>query len=291
VASLYPDNAAVADQAHAQGGLMGYVHPFDSYPDPTDTTTALNNELPVDVALGKVDYFEVVGFSDHLATSRVWYQLLNCGFRLPAGAGTDAMTNFASLRGPVGTNRVYVQSGLPLDRARWYGALMAGKTFATNGPLLRFSLQGQGPGGLVPAGIVRLTARVTLRSLVPLDHLEVIGNGRVVATIPLTGDRMSADTVLTVPAGANRWFVLRAYADQAVTPVLDIYPFATTSPVYVGGQTDTTSCGADAEYFLQWIDRLEQGAKAHPGWNSSGELREVLDRIRRAREVFEKRQG
>ncbi len=290
VASLYPDNAAVADQAHAQGGLMGYVHPFDSYPDPTDTTTALNNELPMDVALGKVDYFEVVGFSDHLITSRVWYQLLNCGFRLPAGAGTDAMTNFASLRGPVGTNRVYVQSGLPLDRARWYGALKAGKTFATNGPLLRFTLQGQGPGGQVPAGIGRLTARITLRSLVPLDHLEVIGNGRVLATIPLTGDRMSADTVVTVEAGDNRWFVLRAYADQAVTPVLDIYPFATTSPVYVGGRTDA-SCGADAGYFLRWLDRLEQGAKAHPGWNSSGELREVLGRIRRAREVFEKRQG
>jgi hypothetical protein len=279
----------VADQTHAQGGLMGYVHPFDSYPDPSDTTTALNTELPVDVALGKVDYFEVVGFSDHLTTSRVWYQLLNCGFRLPAGAGTDAMTNFASLRGPVGTNRVYVQSGLPLDRARWYGALKAGKSFATNGPLLRFTLQGVGPGGEVPAGTKQLSARITLRSLVPVDHLELIGNGKVVATIPLTGDRMRADTTVTVAAGGNRWFVLRAFADQAEQPVLDIYPFATTSPVYVGAGGGTTSCGADAEYFLRWLDRLEGGARAHPGWNSTGELREVLDRIRRAREVFAQR--
>ncbi|MDZ4861812.1 MAG: CehA/McbA family metallohydrolase [Gemmatimonadota bacterium] len=291
VASLFPDNAAVADQAHAQGGLMGYVHPFDSYPDPSDTTTPLNNELPVDVALGKVDYFEVVGFSDHLVTSRVWYQLLNCGFRLPAGAGTDAMTNFASLRGPVGTNRVYVQSGLPLDRARWYGALKAGKTFATNGPLLRFTLQGQGPGGQVPAGIGRLTARITLRSLVPLDHLELIGTGKVVATIPLTGDRMSADTTFTVPGGSNRWFVLRAWAEQAVEPVLDIYPFATTSPVYIGAPAAAPSCGADADYFLRWLDRLEQGARAHPGWHTSAEKREVLERIRQAREEFERRRA
>lgn len=291
VASLFPDNATVADQAHAQGGLFGYVHPFDSYPDPADTTTALNSELPVDVALGKLDYFEVVGFSDHLATSRVWYQLLNCGFRLPAGAGTDAMTNFASLRGPLGTNRVYVQSGLPLDRGRWYAALKAGKTFATNGPLLRFTLQGQGPGGQVLVEAKVLTARVTLRSLVPLDHLELIGNGQVVATIPLTGDRMSADTTITIATGGKRWFVLRAYADQAVTPVLDIYPFATTSPVYVGGPSSGTACGADADYFLRWLDRLETGARAHPGWNTSAERREVLDRIRQAREEFERRRA
>src|SRR5256886_3322042 len=29
----------------------------------------------------------------------------NCGFHLPTAAGTDAMANFASLRGPVGLNR------------------------------------------------------------------------------------------------------------------------------------------------------------------------------------------
>ena len=38
----------------------------------------------------------------------IWYRLLNLGFRLPAGAGTDAMANYASLRGPVGMNRVFI---------------------------------------------------------------------------------------------------------------------------------------------------------------------------------------
>ena len=61
------------------------------------------------MALGKVDYIEVLGFSDHKSTARVWYRLLNCGFRLPTAAGTDAMANFSSLRGPVGLNRVYVE--------------------------------------------------------------------------------------------------------------------------------------------------------------------------------------
>ncbi len=105
-----PTTASSPNRDTSQGALFGYVHPFDEYPDPSDTTTALTNALPIDVGLGNVDYIEIVGFSDHLTTARVWYQLLNCGFRIPAGAGTDAMTNFASLRGPLGTDRVFVRS-------------------------------------------------------------------------------------------------------------------------------------------------------------------------------------
>jgi TolB protein len=125
-ASLYPANANVADMAHEQGALVGYVHPFDSFPDPAkdDPLTA---ELPADVALGKVDYIEVLGFSDHKSTAEVWYKLLNCGFRLPTAAGTDFMGNYASLRGPVGLNRVYaeVPPG-PLKIEPWLAAIKAG---------------------------------------------------------------------------------------------------------------------------------------------------------------------
>src|SRR6202040_67453 len=108
--SLYPMNADVYDMAHAQGALVGAVHPFDEVPDPfADPPQRITDELPVDVALGKLDYLEIVGFSDHRSTAAVWYRLLNLGFRIPAGAGTDAMANYASLRGPVGMNRVYAR--------------------------------------------------------------------------------------------------------------------------------------------------------------------------------------
>ena len=291
LASLFPDNATVADEVHAQGGLFGYVHPFDEFPNPDDTLTPLRNALPVDVALGKVDYLEVVGFSDHRATFAVWAKLLNCGFRIPAGAGTDAMTNYASLRGPVGLNRVYVQSPLPLDRDRWYAALKAGKSFATNGPLLQLSLDERGPGSeiVLPAGSHRLVAKVMLRSIVPIDHLDLVRNGQVVAALPLAGDHTTLDTTLTLDASASGWYVLRAMSDSAIEPVLDIYPFATTSPVYVTVAGKPLRSRQDAEYFLAWIDRLAAGAAANPDWNTSQERREVLDRIRRARAEFERR--
>jgi Tol biopolymer transport system component len=47
-ASLVPMNADAADMAHAQGGLFGYVHPFEEVPDPVKDTS-LTDELPADV--------------------------------------------------------------------------------------------------------------------------------------------------------------------------------------------------------------------------------------------------
>ena len=172
-ASLYPTNADVADMAHAQQGVVGYVHPFESIPDP-DKDESLTDELPVDVALGKVDYIEVVGFADHKSTAAVWYRLLNCGFRLPTAAGTDAMANYASLRGPVGLNRVYVKvpaGGLSI--APWLASLKQGHTFATNGPLLGFALGGKELGDEVklPAGNHEVKFTAWMRSIVPVDHL------------------------------------------------------------------------------------------------------------------------
>src|SRR2546421_5576667 len=109
-ASLYPTNADVYDMAHAQGALVGAVHPFDVVPDPfANPPQRITDELPVDVALGKLDYMEIVGFSDHKSTAAVWYRLLNLGFHLPAGAGTDATANYAApIRGMVWMGRGYV---------------------------------------------------------------------------------------------------------------------------------------------------------------------------------------
>jgi TolB protein len=292
-ASLSPTNAAVFDLAHTQGAVTGYVHPFDSYPDPGDSTRPLTHELPVDVALGKVDYYEALGFvDDYVATAKVWYQLLNCGFRLPAGAGTDAMANFASLRGPVGMNRVFVQTGGPLEHRRWLAGLKAGRSFATNGPLLGFTLGGKGLGEelVLPAGGEDVMARITLHSIVPIDHLEIVGNGKVVASIPLTGDRTTVSTTVKIPARRSGWYLLRARADGPVYPILDVYPYATTSPIYLTVGGEPVRSRPDAEYFIAWIGRLEAAALANREWNTEEEKSSALDNIRRAREEFVQRQ-
>jgi hypothetical protein len=77
--SPVPHNGAVADLAHAQG-CAGWdtCHPFDWQIVP-EKEKSLTNALPVDVALGKADYIEVVGFSDHKATAEVWHRLAEPG--------------------------------------------------------------------------------------------------------------------------------------------------------------------------------------------------------------------
>lgn len=286
-ASLAPTNAEIADEAHQQDALVGYVHPFDTYPDPAKDRS-LTDELPVDAALGKVDYIEAVGFSDHKSTAAVWYHLLNCGFRLPAAAGTDAMANFASLRGPVGLNRVFarVPSG-PLNISHWLGALKHGHTFATNGPLLGFTLAGHISGDEVRVSAEETSVKFTawLRSIVPVDHLEVVCNGHVMRSLKLSGDRESADVQGTIPLLQSGWCLLRAWSDQSEHPVLDVYPYATTSPIYVTGPPPVKPTEG-AAYFVAWIDRMIQDTGANRDWNTDAEKISVLELLNRAREIY-----
>jgi TolB protein len=286
-ASLYPANANVADMAHEQGALVGYVHPFDTFPDPANDAS-LTAELPADVALGKVDYIEIVGFSDHKSTAEVWYKLLNCGFRLPTAAGTDFMGNYASLRGPVGLNRVYaeVPAG-PLKIEPWLAAIKAGRTFATNGPLLRFSLGGQGIGGEVRLDKkkeVRFSAE--LFSVVPVEHLQIVCNGKVIQEI--NNYHSAAQIQGSILLDTSGWCILRAFSDHAKYPILDLYPYATTSPVYVSVAGAPVRNAADAAYFVAWVDRLIVAARSNTSWNTDAEKQSVLAMLQQAREKFVK---
>ena len=282
LASPYPTNGAIADLAHAQGALVGYVHPFDTLPDPAHDAV-LSNELPADVIQGKVDYIEIVGFSDHKATAQVWYRLLNLGFRLPAGAGTDAMANYASLRGPVGLNRVFLDTGGQRDRAAAMAALKGGHGFASNGPLLGLLLDGAKPGAQLAPG--RHHYRVALRSPVAVDHLELVHNGQVVKAFTLSGDRrhLDAEGDLDLDGG---WVLLRAWNDGADPEVLDLYPYATTNPVWLGDHVRAPGAREDAAWFARWMDRTIEAAAARDDYNSAEEKRATLDELGRARDAY-----
>ncbi len=285
--SPYPHNGAVADLAHAQGALVGYVHPFDWDIVP-EKEKSLTNALPVDVALGKADYIEVVGFSDHKATANVWHRLLNLGFRLPTGSGTDAMANYASLRGPVGMNRVFLQTGGDTGAQALHKALKDGHTFASNGPLLALQVDGKNPGDTIElASGRRLNYRAAMRSLAPLDHVEVLYNGRVVARHGKK-DATTADLSGTIPVTTSGWILLRAWNDEPDPLIFDLYPYATTSPVYVSVAGQPAKSPQDAEYFLRWIDRIIASADARQDYNDAQEKKDTMDYLRAGRAVFEK---
>jgi hypothetical protein len=286
LASPYPHNGVIADLAHAQGALVGYVHPFDWDIDPAKEKS-LSHQLPADVANGKVDYIEIVGFSDHKSTAKVWYRLLNLGYRLPTGAGTDAMANYAALRGPVGMNRVFIDTGGETTPAALRTALKAGRTFASNGPLLGLVLDGKRPGDTISRGAPgKLAYRIALRSPVAVDHLELVHNGKVVKAFPLAGDRRTLDAAGELQVDAGGWLLLRAWNDGSDPQVLDLYPYATTSPVYLELPGGAPPAPEDAAYFAAWMERVIGEAESRNDYRTAGERQATLDYLRKARDHY-----
>jgi hypothetical protein len=291
LASPWPHNGAIADLAHAQGALVGYVHPTDVEIVP-DKDSSLSLELPADVAQGKVDYLEVMGFSDHRITAAIWYRLLNLGYRVSAGAGTDAMANYASLRGPVGDVRVFLETGDAKTPAALYSALKEGRTFVSNGPLLGLELAGLRPGGVLREASRQVPFRVALRSPVAVDHLELVHNGKVIKTFELTGARRNFDASgeLSLPRGG--WLLLRAWNEHADPLVFDLYPYATTGPIYLELPGGPESAREDAAFFVTWMDRMIDAAKANTDYNNEQERAATLEYFQVARQKFvEKSRG
>ena len=69
----------------------------------------------------------------------------------------------------------------PLNLEMWMDGLKRGRTFVTNGPLINFTLGGEMVGSELKLGSPQTAVPFTaqLRSIVPVDHLEVVCNGKV----------------------------------------------------------------------------------------------------------------
>ena len=283
-ASAWPDNGEVARLAHAQGALVGYAHPFDLPVDP-DKDASLSNAFPADVAMGRVDYYELMGFSDHRATADIWYRLLNLGYRIPAGAGSDTMANYASLRGPVGIVRTLLDTRGEATPAAMHEALQAGRTVVSNSALLAFELDGQAPGGVVRlAAPGKVKYRVAMASFLPMQHVEVVQDGKVVATLA-PGRELDAEGELEVRGSG--WLLLRAWNEAADPRVFDIHPYASTGPVYVEVGGAKPRSPEDARYFSRWLGRMIESASAREDWNSAREKQAVLAYLGEAKAKFE----
>jgi hypothetical protein len=146
------------------------------------------------------------------------------------------------------------------------------------------------PGDTIGLAGRKLEFRAAMRSLAPLDHVEVLYNGRVVASYGKK-DATSADLSGAINVSESGWILLRAWNDEPDALIFDIYPYASTSPVYVsvGGRPATSP--EDAEYFLRWIDRVIASAEARQDYNDAQEKEDTMDYLRAGRAVFEKKAG
>ena len=223
---------AYLDGARAQGGIAGFMHPYGNIVDtPQEGAGSL---IPVDVALGKGDFYDVTTlFSDEIASSEMYYRFLNCGFRIPATGGSD---NFSDVYRdpPPGADRAFVRVQGPLTLQSWMDGIRAGRTFSTTAPLLTVDVAGRGMGEQIalPAHApATLRVKAEAISIAPLDSLQVIVNGKVVNNIAARDRyRIAFDGAVAVPNGG--WIAVRVLG-PASKYVSDSYAFAQSTPVYV----------------------------------------------------------
>lgn len=288
IESLYPSNTDIFRYAKEQGGIGAYVHPFAGDADPLEGSLGTAKGFPVDVALGSVSYHELWSQSAGDAVLTVWYHALNNGFRIPVTGGEDSISSLHRVE-LVGVSRGYFQLGdQPLTWETWMKALLAGRGFVTNGPLLEFSGNDASMGEEIqlPAAGGRVTFRGTLHSLVGLERFELVSNGKVVHTVPLTGDRRSATFELPLDLKESGWYSLRAIGKPMTFPVENSRPMAVTNPIYVTVGTQPIRSQASADYFVRWIDKLTTMASADPGWRSDKEKAHVLGQFKEARDIY-----
>jgi hypothetical protein len=295
-----PANAAVARHCHSVGGTLSYAHPMmraqdidEIFVEPRGHPEA--KELPVDAALGLVDAVDVMSYpADDMATAALWYRLLNCGLDLAATAGSDTFMNHAdsgAFSNPPAGVRAFVRVDGEFSTEAWCAGVRAGRTFVTNGPMLRLEAAGREPGERIAAragDVLHIEAEAGAAAAI--DCLELIVNGDVAAEAAPEGgaQRIALEHEFTV--NESCWIALRARG-PAGRPVLGGEMFAHTSPVYVEVDGAARASAADAAYFVEWIDRLIDLASREGRYASDGERDEVMATFREGRAYYERMAG
>ena len=279
-----PTNADIAERTQLQGGVVSYTHPTYNLEDPYDGPYT-SKGLPVDMALGRIDTLDVMGFG-YDPTLPLWYKLLNCGFRLPAAAGTDCFLSHITSY-PPGWGRTYVKLNGKLRYRDWAEGQRAGRTVVSKGPMLEFSVAGKEPGDTLRLDAPRsLKVRARGWAQYPLERLELVYNGNIIATGELNADSLEATLDQQVKLDSSGWIAARVAGTSPPDYAAYGQAAAHTSPVYVEVKDHPLDARAEAEFFLKWIDRLETDLRRRNRVPIPSVLAVIESQLNAAREVY-----
>jgi hypothetical protein len=207
-------------------------------------------------------------------SQEIYYHVLNCGLRIPPSAGSAS----GVLPNPVGYNRAYVHIDGELTYDKWFAGLRAGRTFVTNGPLLRVRASEQLPGHVFASRDkveIDLTGNLEGRDTVPA--IEIIRDGRVERRVP-AAEFSKTGSLGRLTFNTSGWFLVRAIADNPTT-----FRFASTGPWYVEvGDSRRRVSRASARFFLDWTEERMRRVKV----DDPARREEVLEPHRRARDYW-----
>jgi hypothetical protein len=190
---------------------------------------------------------------------------------------------------PMGYNRVYARIDGPLTASSYWDAIKHGRSFATSGPMLTMTVDGELMGSTIrraqqDAEPLHVEAR--LRAIEPVDAVQLVHDGKVVAETRLEERPSGLDENFNWNVDVNRsgWVAVRALFRAPDGRLRQAH----VSPVYIEVDGKPIADRDDAEYMISWIDRLIEAANGSGRFPTAPDQREVLGIYQRARDVYRK---
>lgn len=285
---LDPNLSDLADstKAHGDNVLNTLCHPSEYTGDYNTSTMWPREAASIIMNDAQIDAYDWLSSSDGFWTTKVrLYHLWSCGFRLPCTGATDSSLS-KTTSDPPGSIRTYAY--LPEEPTFWtyINAIKAGRTFATNGPLITaFTVSDSLPGSVIhydDLDEVSLDVVFTFESIYPCTNIEIRVNGSVEASTSLTGDDQMGDTfetTVTVSKG-GAWINARVYGaihgedgDWYIADGSGGNIGAETSPVYVEMAHIPVYNRTAAEWLEDEIEDLEdyETNTTSSTWTNGGE--------------------
>ena len=241
---------AVVGFAHSGWGLEVRSRDLPNYEMPAFDGIGAN-EFIVDVTHpGAVDFISA-GDTPHIWELNIWYHTLNAGFRTRISGETD----FPCITDDrVGLARSYAKVEGGLTYRKWIDAVQAGRNYVSDGKshLMDFTVNGV-EGGTRDSEVsldVPQRVKVTVKAAANLDAspndtvrqasyavtpywdlerarigirrevpVEIVVNGRVVATQPLAADGVVRELTFDVPIDRSSWIAARILPSSHTNPV------------------------------------------------------------------------
>jgi hypothetical protein len=262
----YPFPSVLFDQARRVGATVGYAH-FNG---------GVHNTLLVDLAVGRIDFVEVFQFG--VLKSAQWYELLNAGFRVTGIAGSDfpvplgnskKWPPYIPLLGPERTLVKARPTGSPYDA--WAAGIRSGDVVVSNGPLLEMR---------VDKGT--RTASASASFFRPLEKLEIVSDGEVIATV--RGDGKLLKLAVSTPLQNERssWVAAHVVA-QKNEGEPDIQ--AHSNPVYLTKDGKPVMVRAARESLVkQWETQLAWYKSTSMVFRDEAHRRDFFERAQRTLE-------
>ncbi len=270
--------------------VVGMPHPYFAYlAEGVPFTGASPSEIPLDAALGVVDFFDINCIpSSETGSAAIYARLLNAGFRLAAAGGSDTFSD-TSRDPPLGTGRTYVHLPEGAGPEAWALGLRQARSFSTNGPLLELDVDGHGMGEAIDrSGPTTLTVRARAVSAVPMERLSVLVNGSVwreaagdPAADAVDGSPFALEISGELELGGSAWIAVRAEGPRSVWTT-DSSLFAHSSPVYVLLDGREIAVEADRSYMEQMIQDFGEAMEGRDDWLNEAQRELVLAGVEEA---------